>query len=76
MNIDNNVDKLDIHQRAENHVYARLLAAERELKQAKEWDGRGAFGSPEEIEEIKQKQIIYAQRRVEVQKYILIKLYE
>ena len=76
MNIDNNVNKLDIHQRAENHVYARLLAAERELKQAKEWDGRGAFGSPEEIEEIKQKQIIYAQRRVEVQKYILIKLYE
>lgn len=76
MNIDNNIDKLDIHQRAENHVYARLLAAERELKQAKEWDGRGAFGSPEEIEEIKQKQIIYAQRRVEVQKYILIKLYE
>jgi hypothetical protein len=76
MNIDNNIDKLDIHQRAENHVYARLLAAERELKQAKEWDGRGVFGSPEEIEEIKQKQIIYAQRRVEVQKYILIKLYE
>ena len=76
MNIDNNIDKLDIHQRAENHVYARLLAAERELKQAKEWDGRGAFGSPEEIEDTKQKQIIYAQRRVEVQKYILTKLYD
>ena len=76
MNIDNNIDGLDIHQRAENHVYARLLAAERELKQAKEWDGRGAFGSPEEIEDTKQKQIIYAQRRVEVQKYILTKLYD
>ena len=76
MNIDNNIGELDIHQRAENHVYARLLAAERELKQAEEWDGRGAFGSPEEIEEIKQKQIIYAQRRVEVQTYILNKLYD
>lgn len=76
MNIDNNIGELDIHQRAENHVYARLLAAERELKQAKEWDGRGAFGSPEEIEDTKQKQIIYAQRRVEVQKYILTKLYD
>jgi hypothetical protein len=77
MNIDNNsINKLDIHERAENHVYARLLAAERELKQAKEWDGRGSFGSPEEIEDIKQKQIIYAQRRVEVQTYILNKLYD
>ena len=76
MNIDNNIGELDIHQRAENHVYARLLSAERELKQAKEWDGRGAFGTPEEIEDIKQKQIIYAQRRVEVQRYILTKLYD
>lgn len=76
MNIDNNIGELDIHQRAENHVYARLLAAERELKQAKEWDGRGAFGTPEEIEDTKQKQIIYAQRRVELQKYILTKLYD
>jgi len=69
-------DNLTLQQRAENHVYARLLAAQRELRQAKNWDGRGAIANPDQIEEIKQNQIIYAQRRVEVQEYILKKLYD
>lgn len=69
-------NNLTLQQRAENHVYARLLAAQRELRQAENWDGRGAIANPDQIEEIKQNQIIYAKRRVEVQEYLLKKLYD
>jgi len=69
-------EELTLQQRAENHVYARLLAAQQELRQAKNWDGRGAIANADQIEEIKQNQIIHAQRRVEVQQYILNKLYD
>jgi hypothetical protein len=76
MTYDNTEDNLTLQERAENHVYARLLAAQRELRQAEAWDGRGAIANKDQIEEIKQNQIIYAKRRVEVQEYILTKLYD
>jgi hypothetical protein len=76
MTNDNIKDNLTLQERAENYVYSRLLAAQRELKQAKEWDGRGMIANPDQIEEIKQNQIIYAKRRVELQEYLLTKLYD
>lgn len=69
-------DKLTLKERAENYAYARLLSAQRELRQAENWDGRGAIANADQIEEIKQNQILYAKRRVEVQEYILKKLYD
>lgn len=76
MTYNNTEDNLTLQQRAENHVYARVLAAQRELRQAETWDGRGAIANKDQIEEIKQNQIIHAKRRLEVQEYILTKLYD
>jgi len=68
-------NKLNIHERAENYMMAKLGAATNELKDAERWDGRGWAGV-EKWEDVKQNQIMYAQRRVEVIRYILTKLYD
>jgi hypothetical protein len=69
------MSKLDIHERAENYMMAKLGAATNELKQAERWDGRGWAGV-EDWQEVKQNNIAYAKRRVEVTRYILTKLYD
>jgi hypothetical protein len=69
------MSKLDIHERAENYMMAKLGAATNELKDAERWDGRGWAGV-EDWKEVKQNGIAYAKRRVEVIKYILTKLYD
>jgi hypothetical protein len=69
------MSKLDIHERAENYMMAKLSAATNELKQAERWDGRGWAGV-EDWQEVKQNNIAYAKRRVEVTRYILTKLYD
>jgi len=69
------MSKLDIHERAENYMMAKLGAATNELKDAERWDGRGWTGI-EDWKEVKQNQIKYCKRRVEVTKYILTKLYD
>ena len=69
------MSKLDIHERAENYMMAKLGAATNELEQAERWDGRGWAGV-EDWQEVKQNNIAYAKRRVEVTRYILTKLYD
>jgi hypothetical protein len=69
------MSKLDIHERAENYMMAKLGAATNELKEAERWDGRGWAGV-EDWQEVKQNNIAYAKRRVEVTRYILTKLYD
>jgi hypothetical protein len=69
------MSKLDIHERAENYMMAKLGAATNELKDAERWDGRGWAGV-EDWKEVKQNQIKYCKRRVEVTQYILTKLYD
>jgi hypothetical protein len=69
------MSKLDIHERAENYMMAKLGAATNELKDAERWDGRGWAGV-EDWKEVKQNNIAYAKRRVEVTRYILTKLYD
>jgi hypothetical protein len=69
------MSKLDIHERAENYMMAKLGAATNELKDAERWDGRGWAGV-EDWKEVKQNGIAYAKRRVEVIQYILTKLYD
>ena len=69
------MSKLDIHERAENYMMAKLGAATNELKDAERWDGRGWAGV-EDWKEVKQNQIKYCKRRVEVTRYILTKLYD
>jgi hypothetical protein len=69
------MSKLDIHERAENYMMAKLGAATNELKDAERWDGRGWAGV-EDWQEVKQNNIAYAKRRVEVTRYILTKLYD
>ena len=69
------MSKLDIHERAENYMMAKLGAATNELKDAERWDGRGWAGV-EDWQEVKQNGIAYAKRRVEVIQYILTKLYD
>ena len=69
------MSKLDIHERAENYMMAKLGAATNELKGAERWDGRGWAGV-EDWQEVKQNNIAYAKRRVEVTRYILTKLYD
>ncbi len=69
------MSKLDIHERAENYMMAKLGAATNELKDAERWDGRGWAGV-EDWQEVKENNIAYAKRRVEVTKYILTKLYD
>jgi hypothetical protein len=69
------MSKLDKHERAENYMMAKLGAATNELKQAERWDGRGWAGV-EDWQEVKQNNIAYAKRRVEVTRYILTKLYD
>ena len=69
------MSKLDIHERAENYIYAKVQAATNELKDAERWDGRGWAGV-EDWKEVKQNGIAYAKRRVEVTQYILTKLYD
>ena len=69
-------DKLTLQERAENYVYSRLIVSQRELREAEAWDGRGMICNKDQIEEIKQNQILYAKRRVEVHEYILTKLYD
>jgi hypothetical protein len=56
-------------------MMAKLGAATNELKQAERWDGRGWAGV-EDWQEVKQNNIAYAKRRVEVTRYILTKLYD
>ena len=69
------MSKLDIHERAENYMMAKLGAATNELRDAERWDGRGWAGV-EDWQEVKQNNIAYAKRRVEVTRYILTKLYD
>ncbi len=69
------MSKLDIHERAENYMMAKLGAATNELKDAERWDGRGWAGV-EDWQEVKENNIAYAKRRVEVTKYIITKLYD
>ncbi len=69
------MSKIDIHERAENYMMAKLGAATNELKDAERWDGRGWAGV-EDWQEVKENNIAYAKRRVEVTKYILTKLYD
>jgi len=68
-------EELTLQQRAENYMYAKVQAATNELKDAERWDGRGWSGN-EDWEEVKQNQIYYCKRRVEVAQYILTKLYD
>lgn len=68
-------DELTLQQRAENYMFAKVQAATNELKDAESWDGRGWSGN-ENWEEVKQNQIYYCKRRVEVAQYILTKLYD
>ena len=68
--------KLTLQERAENYVYSRLIVSQRELREAETWDGRGMIGNKDQIEEIKQNQILYAKRRVEVHEYLLNTLYD
>lgn len=68
-------EELTLQQRAENYMYAKVQAATNELKDAERWDGRGWVGI-EDWEEVKQNQIKYCKRRVEVTQYILTKLYD
>ena len=69
-------DNLTLHERAENFVYSRLIVSQRELREAETWDGRGMIGNKDQIEDIKQNQILYAKRRVELQEYLLNALYD
>jgi hypothetical protein len=68
--------KLTLQERAENYVYSRLIVSQRQLREAETWDGRGMIGNKDQIEEIKQSQILYAKRRVEVHEYLLNTLYD
>jgi len=68
-------EELTLQQRAENYMYAKVQAATNELKDAERWNGRGWSGN-ENWEEVKQNQIYYCKRRVEVAQYILTKLYD
>ena len=68
-------DELTLQQRAENYMFAKVQAATNELKDAERWDGRGWAGN-ENWEDVKQNQIYYCKRRVEVAQYILNKLYD
>ena len=68
-------DELTLQQRAENYMFAKVQAATNELKDAERWDGRGWAGN-ENWEDVKQNQIYYCKRRVEVAQYILTKLYD
>jgi len=68
-------DELTLQQRAENYMFAKVQAATNELKDAERWDGRGWAGN-EDWEEVKQDQIYYCKRRVEIVQYILTKLYD
>lgn len=68
-------NELTLQQRAENYMFAKVQAATNELKDAERWDGRGWSGN-ENWEEVKQNQIYYCKRRVEVAQYILTKLYD
>lgn len=68
-------DNLTLQERAENYMFAKVQAATNELKDAERWDGRGWSGN-ENWEEVKQNQIYYCKRRVEVAQYILTKLYD
>ena len=69
-------DTLTLQERAENYVYSRLIVSQRELREAENWAGRGMIGNKDQIEEIKQNQILYAKRRVEVHEYLLNTLYD
>jgi len=69
------MSKLDIHERAENYMMAKVSAATNELKQAEAWDGRGWAGV-EDWKDVYENQIKYCKRRVEVTQYILTKLYD
>ena len=69
------MSKLDIHERAENYMMAKVSAATNELKQAEAWDGRGWAGT-EDWKDVYENQIKYCKRRVEVTQYILTKLYD
>ena len=69
------MSKLDIHERAENYMMAKVSAATNELKQAEAWDGRGWAGV-EDWKDVYENQIKYCKRRVEVTQYILTKLHD
>ena len=69
------MSKLDIHERAENYMYAKVQAATNELKDAERWDGRGWTGI-EDWKNVYENQVKYCKRRVEVTQYILTKLYD